>query len=156
MEKKILIAVDDSENARRAVEFVASVFKPDHKITLLSVALNTTAICDLNSPGLTPYFVSQQTAFCQVEDQQKALMKKALAAAKETLLSAGFKDDHIRVHLETEKSGVARAILGEIATGYDVVVLGRKGVGRVQEFFMGSISQKVLHSAREVSVLLVD
>ena len=156
MEKKILIAVDDSENARRAVEFVASVFKPEHKVTLFSVSLNTTAICDLNSPGLTPYFVSQQSAFCQVEDQQKALMKKALKAAKETLLSAGFKNEHIRIQLETEKKGVARAILEEIATGYDVVVLGRKGVGRVQEFFMGSISQKVLHSAREVSVLLVD
>ncbi|MDZ7699426.1 MAG: universal stress protein [Deltaproteobacteria bacterium] len=106
MEKKILIAVDDSENARRAVEFVASVFKPDHKVTLFSVALNTTAICDLNSPGLTPYFVSQQSAFCQVEDQQKALMQKALEAAKETLLSAGFKADHVRTRLETEKKGL--------------------------------------------------
>lgn len=156
MEKKILIAVDDSENARRAVEFVAATFKPDHMITLFSVSLNTTAICDLNSPGLTPYFVSQQTAFCQVEDQQKALLQTALQEAKDTLRNAGFEEKNIQIRLETEKKGVARAILEEIRSGCDLVVLGRRGIGRVQEFFMGSVSQKVVNSARDISILLVD
>ncbi|MGM0427706.1 MAG: universal stress protein [Thermodesulfobacteriota bacterium] len=156
MEKKILIAIDDSENAKRAVEFVATAFTPAHRATVYSVVLSTPAICDLNSPGLTPYFMSQKAAFCQVEDQQKALMETALKKAKETLVKAGFSSDVVRTKLETEKKGVARAILEEIRTGYDVVVLGRKGVGRVQEFFMGSVSQKVLHSARDVSIVLVD
>ncbi|MEJ2586200.1 MAG: universal stress protein [Deltaproteobacteria bacterium] len=156
MKKKILIAIDDSENAKRAVEFVAATFKADHTITLFSVSLNTTAICDLNSPGLTPYFVSEQTTFCQMEDQQKALMQTALEKGKETLRNAGFEEKNIQARLETEKKGVARAILEEIHSGYDLVVLGRRGIGRVQEFFMGSISQKVVNSARDVSILLVD
>ena len=37
MEKKILVALDDSENALRAVEFVSQTFTPDHEITLFSV-----------------------------------------------------------------------------------------------------------------------
>lgn len=156
MEKKILIAIDDSENAKRAVEFVATAFQPDHRVTVYSVVLDTPAICDLNSPGLTPYFLSQKAAFCQVEDQQKVLMTEALKAAKARLMKAGFNADHVYTKLETEKKGVARGILEEIGTGYDVVVLGRKGVGRVQEFFMGSVTQKVLHSARDVSIVLVD
>jgi nucleotide-binding universal stress UspA family protein len=120
------------------------------------VSLNTTALCDLNSPGLTPYFVSQQTAFCQVEDQQKALLQRALQEAKDTLRNAGFEEKNIQIRLETEKKGVARAILEEIRSGCDLVVLGRRGIGRVQEFFMGSVSQKVVNSARDISILLVD
>lgn len=156
MEKKILIAIDDSENAKRAVEFVATTFSPHHRVTVFSVVLDTPAICDLKSPGLTPYFMSQKAAFCQVEDQQKVLMKEALKAAKETLVQAGFQEAHVHTKLETQKKGVARGILEEIGAGYDVAVLGRRGVGRVQEFLMGSVSQKVLHSAQDVSIVLVD
>ena len=43
MGKKILMAVDDSENAMRAVEFIAKSFTPDHRITLFSVILDTPA-----------------------------------------------------------------------------------------------------------------
>ena len=37
MAKKILVAIDDSENALRAVEFVANTFTPDNRITLFNV-----------------------------------------------------------------------------------------------------------------------
>jgi nucleotide-binding universal stress UspA family protein len=57
MGQKILVAIDDSENAMRAVELIAKSFTPDHRITLFSVILDTPAICDMNNPSLTPYFL---------------------------------------------------------------------------------------------------
>ena len=156
MEKKILIAIDDSENAMRAVEFTAKSFTADYNITLFSVVLDTPAICDLNSPGLTPYFMSQKAAFCGLEDQKKDLVTKAMREAREILLKAGFEEKNISIKLEGKEKGVARGIVDEANSGYDLIVLGRRGLSGIKEFFLGSISQKVLQSAKGVSILIVD
>ena len=88
MEKKILLAIDDSENARRAVEFVANFFAPDNKITLFNVIPDTAALCAMNSPELTPYFTSQQSSFCLLEEKKKKLVNEAMQKAKRILLDA--------------------------------------------------------------------
>ena len=41
-------------------------------------------------------------------------------------------------------------------SGYDLIVLGKRGLSGVKEFFMGSVSQKVLSLVNDVSVLLVN
>jgi nucleotide-binding universal stress UspA family protein len=156
MEKKMLIAIDDSENAMRGVEFVAKTFTTKHRITLFSVVLDTPAICDLNSPSLTPYFMSQKAAFCELEDQKKDLLTKAMRKAKEILLKAGFEEKNITVKIETKKKGVARGIIDEVNSGYDLIVLGRRGLSGIKEFLLGSVSQKVLQAAKGVSILIVD
>jgi nucleotide-binding universal stress UspA family protein len=156
MGKKILVAVDDSENAMRAVAFIAKSFTPDHRITLFSVILDTPAICDMNNPSLTPYFMAQKTAFCSVEDQKKAFVKEALQKAKELLLKAGFEEENIAIKVEDTKKGVARGIIHEASLGYDTIVMGRRGLSGIKEFFLGSVSQKVLQSAKAVSVVLVN
>ena len=156
MEKKILVAIDDSENAIRAVEFITKSFTQDHRITLFSVILDTPAICDMNNPSLTPYFMAQKAAFCSVEDKKRAFVKEALQKAKGLLLNAGFEEKNITIKVEDKKKGVARAIIQEADLGYDTIVLGRRGLSGIQEFFLGSVSQKVLQSAKTVSVVLVN
>ncbi|MFH1349614.1 MAG: universal stress protein [Pseudomonadota bacterium] len=156
MGKKILIAMDDSENAMRAVGFVAESFNPQHEITLFSVLPDTAAICEMYSPELTPYFLSQRDAFCSIEEKKRELISEAMKEAIEILLKAGFKKESIRTKVEAQQKGIPRDIIDEANSGYDIVVLGRRGLSGIKEFFLGSVSQKVLNSVKEVSVLLVN
>ena len=156
MAKKILVAFDDSENAMRAVEFVGTSFTKEKEITLFSVFPDTVAICDMNSPSLTPYFISKQAEFCALEDQKKELVNEALQKAKELLLNAGFEEDNIIIKAQTKKKGIARDIISEANSGYDTIVLGRRGLSGIPEFLFGSVSQKVLHLAKDMSVIVVD
>jgi nucleotide-binding universal stress UspA family protein len=112
---KVLVALDDSENAMRAVEYVSKNFSPDHEVTLFSVIPDTQMLCNINSPELTPYFWSQRNVFCSLEDKKKELIEGAANKARDLLLKAGFK----------------------------------------KEFVMGSVSQKVLHSIKDVSIVIV-
>jgi nucleotide-binding universal stress UspA family protein len=155
MAKRVLVAFDDSENAMRAVEFVTRFFTPDHEIKLFSVIPDTAAACELYSPELTPYFLSQRDVFCSMEDKKRELVNEALNKARDLLTKAGFAEKNITTKVETKKKGIARDIVDEAKSGYDTVVMGRRGLSAIKEFFLGSVSQKVLHSAGDLSVVIV-
>lgn len=156
MAQKILIALDDSENALRCVELVAKSFSTDNVIVLYNVMLDTAALCNMDSPELTPLFRSQQTSFCVLEDKKRELVTAAMKRAKEVLLSTGFSEENVEVKMENKKRGVARDILSEAEQGYDLIVLGRRGISGLKEFFLGSISQKVFTGAKDISVLIAN
>ena len=156
MPQKILIACDESENARRAVDYVARHFASDQTITLMAVIQDTASLCDLQSPELTPYFKAQQASFCELENQRRQLMQAALQAARQRLVDAGFPEENVTIKIEAKKKGVARDLAAEAADGYDLIVTGRRGASGIREFFLGSISQKLLSLAAECSVLIVN
>jgi nucleotide-binding universal stress UspA family protein len=156
MEKRILVALDDSENALRAVEFVSRTFTPDHEITLFSVLQDMTALYEHYSPELTPYFLTQRDAFTSIDDKKKDLIDDAAKKAKGLLLKAGFEEKNIILKLEEQKKGIARDIINEANSGYDAIVMGRRGLSSFTGFILGSVSQKVLHSAKNISVVVVD
>jgi len=139
----------------RAVEYVSNNFTPEHGVTVFSVLPDTQALCNMDSPELTPYFRSQQNVFCSLEDKKKELMEAAANRAKDVLLEAGFKKENITVKIQAKKKGVARDIAAEAETGYDTIVLGRRGLSSIKEFVMGSVSQKVLHSIKDLSIIIV-
>lgn len=155
MERKVLIAIDDSDNAMRAVNFVAGFFSRNIRVTIFSVLHDTETICEYNSPGLTPYFRTERESFCKLEEKKKQLLEYAVGAARECLVNAGLDETNIEVKMEKRSKGVARDIIREADSGYDVVVLGKKGISGVQEFFFGSVSQKVINGVKKASVLVV-
>ena len=156
MRHKILVAFDESENAKRAVDYIAQVFPRDAEITLFSVLQDSAAICEMNSPELTPYFKSQKNAFCALEDKKRAVVSDAGQNAMASLIEDGFQKELISLKIENKKHSVAKDIVKEARSGYDLVVLGRRGLSGIKEYFLGSISSKVLHMAPDVSLLFVN
>lgn len=156
MAQNILIAFDDSENAMRAVEFVARSFKIDSKVTIFHVLQDTAALCELHSPELTEYFIAQQSNFCVLEAQKKKLIESGIKRAIDFLMEAGFSEANLKSKIEIKKTGVARDILALSQSGFDIVVMGRRGLSGIKEFFLGSVSQKVFNAAKDVTVVIVN
>lgn len=156
MEKKILIAFDDSENSLRAVEAVGDTFTNDHKITLLSIIPDTVAVCNMYSPELTPHFMTQQDIFCAMEEKNKGLLEEAQEKAKAILIEKGFPQENITQKIETTKKGIARDILHEAQTGYTTIAMGRRGISAIKEFFLGSVSSKIISLSKGASIFVVD
>ena len=84
------------------------------------------------------------------------MVNEALKQAKDVLVSAGFDKDRVRLKVQVKKRGIARDIIEEAHLGYSIIVMGRRGLSGVKEFILGSVSQKVIHSVKDISVLIVN
>ena len=151
MEKRVLIAVDGSVYSRKAMEYAAgigSIVKDIH-YTLLHV-----------HPKVSDYLVED----AKRDPQSMATLKKAtkknqeesirlLDESKNIMVKAGIGEDKIETVSQEQTRGTAKAILDHGKKSLcDAIVLGRRGVSRLAESFMGSITNSVLEHTDDTPV----
>ena len=146
--KNILIAVDESENARRAVSYVGQLLGglSGFKVKLLHV------IADPEED----YFPDPQEREKWLA-RTKEKVETMLAKYRQLLIDQGFSQNDVSVHsILRYCPSMAECILSERdKTCCDTIVVGRQGVSRKEEFLFGSISNKIVHHARDFSVWVV-
>jgi len=158
MAKKVLLALDNSKNSLEAVKYVAGTIPNTATVTMLSILPDPVAACELgDNPTAHPLFKGNTEAFCAIEHAKKSAMEGFMEEAKKLLVKAGFPSKNVSVRIKNKKTGIARDIVKEAERGkYDTLVMGRRGVSGIKQFFMGSVSNKVLQLIKNVSVIVVD
>lgn len=137
--KRILVATDGSEDARRAVGYAAGLANN------ISAELLIVNIADLGLPeNLFVSFTSGQRKW--LEDHMLATASGILTKAMEDARKAG----PITIQLESRTGDTAPMIL-EIAEekNADLIVVGKRGMRRMTGMVLGSISQKVVALAQK-------
>ncbi|MCF8127909.1 MAG: universal stress protein [Deltaproteobacteria bacterium] len=147
--KNILIAVDESDNARRAVSYVGQLLGglPGFKVIILHV---------VHEPEEDYFPTSTQKE--KWLTQHMLRMDAVLEEYRQLLIKQGFgpKDVAVRSKLRYCPS-MAVCILSERdETKYSTIVIGRQGLSRNEEFLFGSISSKVVNHARNCTVWVVE
>jgi nucleotide-binding universal stress UspA family protein len=148
-ERHILVAVDGSENSRRAVSFVADFFGgyPGFRVTLLHIVLEPAA----------GHFASEAERRAWVAERE-VQAHDTLAGYCHLLAEGGVPDGQVDVLIEvTQAPSIADAILGaqEWLQGCTIVV-GRRGLSKREEFLLGSTSNKILHGAKGCAVMVIE
>ena len=135
--KNILVAMDRSEGAMRAVDFVGELMGGhDFKVTLLHVIRNGEKL----KPGASYKPLPEEDI--QTEERK---MQAVFDEAKRRLIDHGFKSDHVTQKIIAGVLSRPRAIVQEAEQGgYSPIVIGRRGLSKFQEFFMGSVSNQVI------------
>ena len=106
--------------------------------------------------GLMGRGILQVCAQAGFESYGYDVNEEAVKKAKKILTDAGFPEANIQGQTKQEKVGIARDIVSEAQKlKADMIILGRRGLSGIKEFFLGSVSQKVLQLAKDKSVLLV-
>jgi len=157
MAQNILIAIDESDNSMRAVNYVAKIVQPEDTITLFSVLPSPTGACELNDPSLITIFDKNKATFCAIEDRKEESIKEFMKKAKKILVDANAGADNIIINITKEKISIVKDILKESHKNkYDNIVMGRRGLSGIKEFFLGSVSQKVVQFAKDTAVTIVE
>lgn len=155
MEKKILIAVDGSTSTKYAVDYVGlmeGAMVKNLRVTLFYVM-----------SAVPPFLRREAKSSRDAHKQVKAMEKKyhevaqmALEVARQRLLDHGFEKERLEVKAQPRKSDVAKDIIFEAEQGmYDALVLGRRGVTKAQEIFVGSVTNLVVQHAERLPIWIV-
>jgi len=89
----------------------------------------------------------------ELEEKQGVL--SCLRQAKELLVAGGFPEDKVEIKFQRMVKGVARDIIEEARSGYDAVVMRRRGLGALKNMILGSVAVKLLQSLTFVPLILV-
>jgi len=146
--EQILIGVDGSEYSARAVDFVAKIFGGyGYRVELLHVIRGFDGMAPEG-----PDFMMHADYLHEVQSR----MTQLFASLRQKLIQAGFETDKISEKIITGVFSRAGTIVKEAeAQGCGTIVVGRKGLSSVQEFFMGRVSNKVIHAGRKFTVWIV-
>ena len=156
---KLLIALDSSEGAWRAVEYVAKTFGKTAgvQVTLLHILA-----------GLPPAFWDDGHV---LQDKEREARKRLVASwqqeqeknwqdlvgkAHQLLTKAGLAPEAVANKFKPKHFDVADDIVDEAqAGGYDTVVMGRRGLGRAKSLLLGSVTRKVVDGSKGCAVTIV-
>jgi nucleotide-binding universal stress UspA family protein len=140
---KILVATDGSKHALHAVKYAAKLARllrsASNAITLISVHDDV----GLNAAKT---FVGSD----KVADYLRELSEKELKPARSLLNAAGVKHNMI-----IRTGHIAQEIVACANSGkYDLIVLGAKGRSAIADLLLGSVSQRVLATAKQPVILV--
>ena len=132
----VLLALDGSENSMRTVDYVGGMLGGSHFEVGLIHAVRG---------GKEAYLMEAQERIASV-----------FIKAKSRLMRSGFESNQITNKMISGVVSRASAIVEEAERGgYGTIVVGRRGLSKVQDFFMGRVSNKVVQLAIREAVWVV-
>ncbi len=142
--KKVLVAVDGSKPADKALDFALDLSrKYSAEIVLLSVV----------QPAIVPMVYYPTTGVPSVPRvAMSAYSKKLEAQHKKVLSEASKKTKKVKPDLKVStkllEGRPSDKIIETAREGnFDIIVMGSRGLGGIKEFFLGSVSDRVADEA---------
>ena len=135
---KVLLATDGSAHSVRAAQALRSLAERDPSIHV--TVFHVVPLPDISNPAAAGVPLPTSPAPDTYAEVQASRVLTVTVAA------LGLPPDRVR---ECHVIGLpGEAILTEARQGrYEMIVLGRRGLSPLREFFLGSVSQAVLHGA---------
>jgi nucleotide-binding universal stress UspA family protein len=156
--KKMLIALDDSKSAMRAVQYAGEVFSgnDDQQIGLVHVLPNLPAIFWDEGHILS---AAEKQERKKVVDKwildRKAMMEPVFRKAVELLTKSGIQASQIQSKSLSDSTDVALSILEEAKdSGYQTIIVGR--CDRSSKHLLGSVSGKIVQLGAGLAVTVVE
>ncbi|RJQ45178.1 MAG: universal stress protein [Nitrospiraceae bacterium] len=148
-DKHLLISVDESEEAKHAVLYVADFVGgfPGFRATLLSI---------VQDPG-EDFFASKQEKAEWIKKETES-MRQTLENYRQILIQSGFPEDKVAMEICADDSkSLSKTILSfQCDMSCCTVVVGRKHKSKTEEFLFGSVSNQLIHEARNCAVWVVE
>ena len=84
-------------------------------------------------------------------------MAEIFAKAQEILTKGGMNEKQVSSQMPTRMRGISRDIVAQASRGdYNILAFGRRGLSAISDFNLGSRAAKMLQSARDCSLIVVN
>lgn len=155
--KKLLLAVDASPASMKAVEFTAKLLggSGDYEARVFHAIQGLGAVRFEFPEEACPEHADDAAARTCLKDF-KARVARGFQAVTAMLAESGFDPARITKMVVSGARDRADAIVTEAERcGCSTIVVGRRGLSRVEAFFMGRVSHAVVYAGKQFSVWVV-
>jgi nucleotide-binding universal stress UspA family protein len=155
MEKKLLIAVDASVYSSNTLHYLEQLFAhlADIRLHLLTVITCTPS----QAPDAWLDDLELLSTLSPEEQKRYAAAKKFLRSAVERLGRNGIGTAQVTTELKISTANPAVEVLNAARKGkFDALVLGRRGVSKLEELIMGSVSSTMFEKCHDVPIWIID
>ena len=151
----LLIATDLSVHSRNAVRYVTRNCSPASLKVSLMYVMPTAPDIFWNSQNGGFYKKQMQGKYTIWKREAKKEAQAFLDDARNLLVKAHVDEGFVNVIVQERKAGIARDIIEESKKGYDAVIVGRRGLSKLEDIFLGSVSNKIVQRVGNIPVWLV-
>jgi nucleotide-binding universal stress UspA family protein len=149
--RNTLVAVDASEQSFKAVRYVGRMLPAEGiRISLLHV-LDPIPDCFWDLDSLL-CFRTQVIGTDAWRARQGRLMLELIERARDLLVGLGHPKETIAVLVEEREQGIARDIARAAQGDFDTLVVGRKGMSKVQDLILGGVAHKLVSHLSQTTV----
>lgn len=155
MEKRILVSIDGSVVSSFILQYIGELFKNRQDISFQ--LLTIVAAGSLPSEREWLDELDLMSMMDPETGKRYAAAGQYMHMSVKQLQRYGIDPDRISTRVQLSKSGIAKDIMAETrANLYDALLIGRRGLSRLQELIIGSTSAAILEKCRDVPIWLVD
>ena len=145
----VLVAIDNSENAERAVLYVSDFLGgvPGFQVTILTVIPEPPA----------DYFQTDTERNRWIEEQ-KSVSTRLLDKYRRILIQSGFTEDKVDTILDIRECPSVADCIIEMQQRLNccTIVIGRRGISKKEEFLFGSTSNKIIRSGKNCAIWVIE
>ena len=155
MDRKILLVVDGS---------IHSTYSIAYAVRICSVVRELTYTLFYVQPTISQFLLDEaETDLKAKAELEKGIRKNAefaqgiLEKHKARMVGMGVAEKRIETATQKKVLGICKDILDCAQQGlYDAILVGRRGLSRIQKTFMGSTTAKLVEHSRVIPVWVVD
>lgn len=152
--KMIVLPQDGSAFAMKSLDYINLMFGPDHDLVSVLLYILPSLPASLVEKGMQKQETAKQLN--KIKKRHEGLANDILGGAKDVLLQYNFPPDKIQSVCQGRKIDVARDIADwAIHKMADGILLNCHGRSRIEAFFMGEVSLKLLECSRRCPVWLL-
>ena len=141
--KKILVAVDGSNESISTVNYVAKMMPPAQtEVTLFHVFSKIPeAFWDIEKSRESDLWMDKIKA---LEVEHGTTVRTFMKNSRQTFLDNNFREQFLTIEVQNRARGIARDILAESRRDYDMLVMGSRGTSQLNGVPIGSVTNKVV------------
>ena len=155
MEKKLLIAVDASIYSSNTLHYLEKLFAG-----LTNIRIHQLSVIPCNPSQVAKEWFDElelMSTLSKEEQKRFAAAKRFLKKAVQQLGRNGIAPEQVSTEVKLSAASPAEEILHVARKGlFDALVIGRRGVSKLEELIMGSVSCTVFEKCHDVPIWIVD